>query len=58
MAPTCSKQMNLLHVLCTDIQLILHWVIADPARYYCVQIAALILKLKQPRTLNYRKWNR
>jgi len=28
MAPTCSKQMNLLATLCTDIQLILYWAIA------------------------------
>jgi len=28
MTPTCSKQMNLLATLCTDIQLILYWTIA------------------------------
>ena len=48
MAPTCSKQMNLLATLCTDIQLFFYCIAAapDPAWIIGVQITAL--KLKQP----------
>jgi len=50
MAPSCNKQMNFT-TLCTDIQLILYWVIAWLQRQIQqgiigVRIAAL--KLKQP----------